>query len=199
MSEKESRSYLDVRELGSLREKIIFHLSENPNLNAQAVQKDLRYPSKQYPNILNALKKLEKLDLISSESGKSKKNNPMRLYRCTIDGIFYALAKNPNANALNTLNAYQSLDNVINSFRKLYDLWGPDLFIKFVRDVREFLPMIYKDGVENAIPYMLMKMTMQMSDLDIDTRTRIAKETMKQFPLAKQILKDWVKSVNKLF
>jgi len=58
--------------------------------------------------------------------------------------------------------------------------------------------MIHRDGVENATPYMLMKMTMQMSDLDIVTRTRIAKETMKQFPHAKRILKDWVKSVSKL-
>jgi hypothetical protein len=199
MPEEKSSSYLGVKELGSLREKIIFHLSENPNLNAQALQKDLGYPSNQYPNILNALKTLEKLDLISSTSGKSKKNVPIRLYHCTLNGIFYALAKNPNANALNTLNAYQSLDNVVNSFLKLYDVWGHDLFIKFVRDVHEFLPMIHKDGVENVIPYMLMRMTMQMSDLDLNTRTRIAKETMKQFPHTKRIMKDWVKSVSKLF
>jgi hypothetical protein len=71
--------------------------------------------------------------------------------------------------------------------------------MKFVKDVHEFLPMIHKDGLENVIPYMLMKMTMQMRDLDLQTRTRIAKETMKQFPHTKRILKDWVKSVSKLF
>jgi len=50
-----------------------------------------------------------------------------------------------------------------------------------------------------VIPYMLMKITMQMGDLDAITRQRIAKETMKQFPAAKKILRDWVNSVNKLF
>ena len=199
MPKEKPRNYLDIKELGSLREKIIFHLSENPNLNAQALQKDLGYPSNQYPNILNALKTLEKLKLASSTRGKSKKNVPIRIYRCTIDGIFYALAKNPNANALNTLNAYQSLDNMVNSLLKLYDVWGHDLFLNFVRDVHEFLPMIHKDGIENVAPYMVMKMTMQMSDLDLKTRTKIAKETMKQFPHTKRKLKDWVESVSKLF
>ena len=199
MSEEKPRSYLDLKELGAKQQKIIFHLSENPNLNAQALQKDLKYPSNQYPNILNALKTLEKLDLINSTSGKSKKNIPIRLYRCTLNGIIYALAKNPNANALNTLNAYQSLSDVVNSFLKLYDIWGHDLFIKIVRDIHDFLPMIHKDGIENMIPYMLMKMTMRMRDLDLKTRTKIAKETMKQFPHAKRILKNWVKSISKLF
>ena len=199
MPKEKSSTYLDIKELGSLREKIIFHLSENPNLNAQALQKALDYPSSQYPNILNALKKLEKLGLLTSKSGKSKKRVPIRLYRCTLDGIFYALAKNPNANAQNTLNAYQSLDDVINSILKLYDIWGHDLFIKFVKDAREFVQMIHEDNIDNAIPYMVMKMTMQMSDIDTDTRIRIVKETMKQFPHVKRTLKKWVKSVNKLF
>jgi hypothetical protein len=45
-------------------------------------------------------------------------------------------------------------------------------------------------ALENVIPYMLMKMTMQMRDLDLNTRKRLAKETMKQFPHVKPILKD---------
>jgi hypothetical protein len=170
-----------------------------PSKRKNILQKALGYPSSHYPNVLKALKTLEKLDLVNSTSGKSKKNIPIRLYRCTLDGIFYSLAKNPNANALDTLTAYQNLDDVVNSLQKLYDVWGHDLFMKFVKDVHEFLPMIHKDGLENVIPYMLMKMTMQMRDLDLQTRTRIAKETMKQFPHTKRILKDWVKSVSKLF
>ena len=58
--------------------------------------------------------------------------------------------------------------------------------------------MIQKDGLENVMPYMLMKFTMQMRDLDSHTRTKIAKETMKQFPVTKKLLKDWVRGVRKL-
>jgi hypothetical protein len=198
MPEEKSSSYLDVKELGSLRKKIIFHLSENPNLNAQALQKNLGYPSSQYPNILKALKTLEKLDLINSTTGKSKKNVLIRLYRCTLDGVLYALAENPNANTLNTLNAYRNIDQAIHSFRKMYDVWGHEIFMMFIRDVHEFLPMIHKDGLENVMPYMLMKFTMQMRSSDRDTNIRNAKETLKQFPHAKKILKDWADSVHKL-
>ena len=59
--------------------------------------------------------------------------------------------------------------------------------------------MIHEDSIDNAIPYMVMKMEIQMRDLDLDTRKRIIKETMKQFPHVKRTLKEWVKSVNELF
>jgi DNA-binding PadR family transcriptional regulator len=199
MHKRKPSSYLEVGKLSSLREKIVFYLSENPNLNAQAIQKALEYPSNQYPNILKALKTLEKTGLIKSKSGKSKKRVPIRLYRCTDNGILYALARNPKADALKTINAYESIEDLAKAFRACYDIMGPELFFKFVGDADEFMLMIQKDGIENVAPYIVMKVTMQASHLDSDTRTRIVKELMEHFPKAKQTLKDWVKSVNELF
>jgi DNA-binding PadR family transcriptional regulator len=199
MPKERSRSYLGVKELGSLREKIIFHLSENPNLNAQALQKALEYPSNQYPNILNALKTLEKTGLVRSESGKSKKKVPIRLYRCTDNGILYALARNPKANALKTIGAYENTEELAKTFRACYDIMGPELFVKFVEDVDEFMLMIQKDGIEDVAPYIVMKSMMQTSHLDIDARTRIVKELFKQFPQTKKVLKDWSDYISKLF
>jgi DNA-binding PadR family transcriptional regulator len=199
MPKRKPSSYLEFGKLSSLREKIVFYLSENPNLNAQALQKALEYPSNQYPNILKALKTLEKTGLIKSKSGKSKKKVPIRLYRCTDNGILYALARNPKADALKTINAYESIEDLAKSFRACYDIMGPELFFKFVEDADEFMLKIQKDGIENVAPYIVMKATMQTSHLDPDSRTRIIKQLMEQFPDAKQRLKDWVDSVSKLF
>lgn len=76
---------------------------------------------------------------------------------------------------------------------------GPELVFKFVRDADEFMLMIQKDGIDNVAPYMVVKMTMQMDYLDLDTRTRIVKQLMEQFPDAKKLLKNWFDSVSKLF
>lgn len=198
MTQEKPISYLDFKELGSLQQKIIFHLAESPNLNAQAIQKALDYPPSQYPNILKALKTLEKLDVVSSTTAKSKRNVPIRQYRCTLDGVIYALAKNPSADALNTLNAYQNLDKTINSFRKLYDIYGQEIFAKFVRYAYESLRMIHKDGLENAMPYMLMRVATQMRNVDQNTRNRIAKETLKEFPDSRKALKEWRDAINKV-
>jgi len=199
VSKQKSSTYLEVAKLGSLREKIIFYLSENPNLNAQALQRALEYPPNQYPNILKALKTLEKTGLIKSKGGKSKKKVPIRLYRCTDNGILYALARNPKANALKTINAYENTEEIAKTFRACYDIMGPELFVKFVEDVDEFMLMIQKDGIENVAPYIVMRSMIQTSHLDIDTRTRIVKELFKQFPQTKQVLKDWSDYISKLF
>lgn len=123
----------------------------------------------------------------------------MKLYHCTLDGIFYALAKNPKANILKTLDANENLEDRVKAFRASYDIWGPELFLKFVRDMDEFLPMINKDGLENIMPYILMKMTTIMGDRDLRTRIRIAEETMEQFPDSKRIVKELTENLNKLF
>ena len=103
------------------------------------------------------------------------------------------------ADALKTIDAYESLDALAKSFRALYDIMGPELFFKFARDMDEFLLMIQKDGIDNVAPYIFMKITMQMDHLDPDTRTRMAKQLMEQFPDTKQRLKEGVDSVSELF
>jgi DNA-binding PadR family transcriptional regulator len=199
MPKEKSNSYLPAKDLGKLREKLIFYISEDPNLNAQALQKALDYPSSQYPNILNALKKLEKFGLIESKSGKSKKKVPIRLYRCTDNGILYALARNPKADALKTINAYENLEAIAKTFRACYEIMGPELFYKFVRDWDEFMLMIQKEGIDNVAPYIVMKAMKQTSHLNPDTRTRIVKGLLEQFPQTKQTLKELNDYISKLF
>lgn len=199
MPKQKSGGYLEIGKLSSLREKIVFHLSENPNLNTQVIQKALGYPSNQYPNILKALKTLEKSGLIKSKSGKSKKKVPIRLYRCTDNGILYALARNPKADALKTINTYEGIADIAKTFRACYGIMGPELFLKFVGDWDEFMLMIGKDGIDNVAPYVVMKAMMQTSHLDMDTRTRIVKELLEQFPQTKRALKEWSDYVSKLF
>jgi DNA-binding PadR family transcriptional regulator len=198
MSKPKSDAYPAGR-LSSLREKIVFCLSENPNLNAQALQKALGYPSNQYPNISKALKTLEKSGLIRSKHGKSKKNVQIKLYRCTDNGILYALGRNPKADALKTINAYESLEDIAKTFRACYDIMGLELFFRFVRDWNEFMPMIQKDGIDSVAPYIVMKAMMQTSDIDLGTRTRIVKQLLEHFPQTKRDLKDWSDYVRKLF
>jgi hypothetical protein len=195
---KKKSTYLDLKQLGSLREKIVFQLSENPNLNAQAVQKNLGYPSNQYPNVLNALKTLEKLELLTSKRSKSKKNVPIKLYRCTFDGVLFTLAENPKASVLSVLNAYQSLDKNSNFFRKLYDIWGHEHFMAFVRYFHEYLPVIHKNGLAKVIPMMLMTAARETQNLDQDTKIEKSSETIKLFPEAEEALKEWGDSINKV-
>jgi hypothetical protein len=56
-----------------------------------------------------------------------------------------------------------------------------------------------KEGIDNVAPYIVMKAMMQTSHLDLDTRTRIVKELLEQFPQTKRPLKDWSDYVSKLF
>jgi len=198
MSKRKSNAY-PTRRLSSLREKIVFCLSENPNLNAQALQKTLGYPSNQYPNILKALKTLEKSGLIRSKSGKSKKKVSIKLYRCTDDGILYALATNPKADAIKTIGAYENLEDIAKTFRVLYNIMGPELYLRFVRDWNDFMPMIQKEGIDNVAPHIVMRAMMQTDHLDLDTHTRIIKQLLEHFPQTKRALKDWSDYIRKLF
>ena len=43
-------------------------------------------------------------------------------------------------------------------------------FSKFLRDVGEFLPMVQKNGIEQAAPYLLMKFAKQMQSIDLKTK-----------------------------
>ncbi len=198
MSKPKSDAYPAGR-LSSLREKIVFCLSENPNLNAQALQKTLGYPSNQYPNISKALKTLEKSGLIRSKHGKSKKNVQIKLYRSTDNGILYALGRNPKADALKTINVYENLEDIAKTFRVLYNIMGPELYFSFVRDWNDFMPMIQKEGIDNVAPHIVMRAMMLTDHLDLDTHTRIVKQLLEQFPQTKRALKDWSDYISKLF
>ena len=140
MSRKELAN-LSSKKLGIRQEKILFFLAENPNKNAQQIQKGLGYPDSQHGNISTTAKMLERMGLLKMERGKSQKNVSMPLYTCTEEGVFYALARNPNANVLRVLDSYKNQYDSYNSFRNLIAVWVEDFFVEFVRSISEFLPM----------------------------------------------------------
>jgi hypothetical protein len=190
--------FLNLKDLGSLKGKVLLFLAENPIKNAQETQKGLGYPPSQYPNILKAVKALEKLELVSSETATSKKNVPMKLYSCNENGLLYILAKNPNANLLKILDANKTRNEFARDFRKLYDLWGQESFIGFIRSMKQFLPLIAKEGIENAIPFIFMRGFVETRHIDSKRRKEIALKTMKEFPNVKQFMKEWKKAINEL-
>lgn len=58
--------------------------------------------------------------------------------------------------------------------------------------------MVQKNGIELAIPYLLMKIAKQMQNIDPKTRKKNVKEAIKQFPQSKQMPKEWQKNINEL-
>lgn len=198
IEELKNKLCLNLKDLGSLKEKILLFLAENPSKNAQEVQKELGYPQAQYPNILKAAKALEKMELTQSEKTTSTKNVPMRLYSCNESGLLYVLAKYPNANILRILDANRSRSELAKDFRKLYDLWGETSFVGFIRSMNQFLPMIAKDGIENTMPFIFMKGFVETRHMDLKKRKEMVQQTMKEFPNVKKFLKEWKKAIDEI-
>jgi DNA-binding PadR family transcriptional regulator len=184
------------KELGSLQEKVVFFLAENPENHKQAIQKGIEHPNDQYGSVLKAVDAVEKLGYIEFQKTQSQKNVEIKVYKCTELGIFYALARNRSANIVKIFDSYETQVEFCRPFRTLYDVWGHDHFALFLRNLGEFLPMAQKNGVEQAVPYLLMKLVQQAQSVDPKTRKKNVKEVLKQFPKANQTLKDWRKNID---
>jgi DNA-binding PadR family transcriptional regulator len=198
MSKKESYDEIVFKELGSLQEKVLFFLAENPDNHKQTIQQGIQYPAEQYCSVKKAVDKLEKLGYIESKEATSQKKVQIKTYSCTELGVFYALIKNSSANIPEVLSAYKNRVEFCKSLQPLYDVWGHDQFALFLKDIGEFLPMIQKSGVEQAVPYMLLKMAKQMQSLDPKTRKKNVKEAMKQYPQYEKMLKEMREKINDL-
>ena len=197
MSFKKSDDII-FKELGSLQEKVLFYLAENPDNHKQGIQKGIEHPTEQYGSVKKAVDTLEGLGYIESKEATSQKNVKIKSYNCTESGVFYALTKNSSANVLKILDAYKAKVDFCKSFRQLYDVWEHDHFMMYLKDVGEFLPMVQKNGVEQALPYLFMKVVKEMQILDPKTRKKNAKEALKLFPQTKQALKEWQNNINEL-
>jgi DNA-binding PadR family transcriptional regulator len=200
MPKEKTTSHLEIilKDLGSLKAKILLFLAENPDKNAQAIQKELGYPPPQYPNILKAVKELEKLGLVQSEKSVSAKNLPMKLYSCNDKGILYVIAKNPNANSIKILRVAKNQEGIAKDLIAYHDLLGEQAFIAFIRDLSQFLPMIAKDGFENTKPFIFIKGFMGARLIDPKRKKGIAKEAIKRFPEIEKLVKEWKKALNEL-
>lgn len=183
------------KELGNLQEKIVFFLAENAENHKQAIQKGIEHPDDQYGSVKKAVDMLEKLGYIKAKKTLSQKKVPIKNYECTELGVFYALARNSNANILKILDGYDQVE-FCKPFKALYNVWGHDQFALFLRDMGDFLPMVRKNGVELAVPYLLMKIARQMENVDLKTRKKNVREALKQFPHTKQLIEELRKNID---
>jgi len=78
--------------IGPIQKQVLKHLALNPNQNAQAVQRALGIPDKNYPSVHLALKTLHQLGLVEWRDAVSSKNVPMKLWRLTDKGVLFSVS-----------------------------------------------------------------------------------------------------------
>jgi DNA-binding PadR family transcriptional regulator len=196
MNYKNSKDII-FKELGSLQEKVLFYLAQNPDNHKQAIQQGIQHPSDQYGSISKAVDMLERIGFVESKEGISQKKVKIKIYSCTESGVFYTLTHSSD-NILEVLDAYKSTVEFCKSFRKLYDVWGKEHFATYLKDVGKFLPVVQKDGADVAMPYLFMLILEEMKKIDPKDRKRNAKEALKLFPESKAMLKEWKKNLDEL-
>ena len=81
--EKEVKDDIIFKELGSLQEKALFFLAENPENHKQEIQQGISHPTDQYASIKNAVDMLEKFGYLESKKIASQKNVQIKIYHCT--------------------------------------------------------------------------------------------------------------------
>lgn len=198
MSKNQDNDISYFKELGSLQEKVLFYLAENPNKNAQEIQNGIEYPSEQYGNVNKAVKALEKLKFAKSKEGKSQKGVDIKLYSCTENGIFYTLARNPKSDIKKIVGNYKQDYQFFTPFLDLYSVWGKERITKFFENSFEFVLIMKKEGQEKALSFLLMKILDEAQDLDQKTRKRIAREILKRFPKTRQIMREMKKTLDEI-
>jgi DNA-binding PadR family transcriptional regulator len=186
------------KKLGSLQEKVLFFLAENPENHKQGIQQGINHPADQYGSVLKAVDALEKFGFIAAIEGVSQKNLKIKIYSCTESGVFYALTRNASAKPVEILEAYKNKVSWCKSLRQLYDVWGHDHFMAYFRDVGDILPIIQKKGVAEAMPYMFFKAVKLTHSIDKKTRNKNVKEALKLFPENKEMLKEWRKNIDEV-
>jgi DNA-binding PadR family transcriptional regulator len=186
------------KELGNLQQKVLFFLAENPDQHKQAIQKGISHPTDQYGSISKAVDSLEELGFIDSKLTKSQKNVEIKLFKCTDEGVLYALSRNPLGDILKILDSYKEQVEFCKQFRALYDVWGQKQMALFLKDLGEFLPMVHTKGIEYAAPFLLMKFAKQFQTLDPKTKKKNVKAAINQFPKTKEMLKEMQDNIKEL-
>jgi DNA-binding PadR family transcriptional regulator len=182
---------LNIKKLGTLQEKILFFLAENPDNHKQAIQKGINHQPDQYSSILHAVNALKKMGLIESKKATSQKQQEIDVYSCTEIGLLYTLAENRSPDIPKFLNACQAKGEIWKSLKGLYQDIGEKQFLILFRQMADILPMIKKDGLENAMIYLFMRTAKQVQVIDLETRMKVAKSALEHFPTLKPTMKEW--------
>ena len=197
MSPKTTKDIV-FKELGSLQEKALFFLAENPENHKQGIQQGLNHPAEQYGSVSKAVDALETFGFITAKEALSQKKVKIKTYSCTESGIFYALTRNPSANAIRIFEIYKSKVGWCKQLRQLYDVWGHDHFMTYFKDVGDVLPIIQKKGIAEAMPYLFFKAVKLTHSIDKKTGNKNVKAALKLFPENRAMLKEWRKNIDEV-
>jgi DNA-binding PadR family transcriptional regulator len=177
---------MTLRKLGSLQEKALYFLAENPRNHKQAIQKGIGYPDDQYGSVSNAVDALEKLKFITYKKGMSEKSVEIKFYSCTEEGVVYSLANNSEANFNKTLNLYKKYP-FIGLLKTQYDS-DQDLFNRMFKRMIQVLPMLGRRKPEDIIGYLLMAFAQDAKSFSMEERVDMLKRLGKFSPKAKEAI-----------
>jgi hypothetical protein len=195
---KNDSNLMELKELGSLQQKIVFYIAENPESHKQEIQQGINHPAEQYGSIVKGVKVLEKLKYIQSDEGISQKNVKIKLYSCTNLGVFYSLAKNNIADIKKILRSNKNRVKFCEPLMEFYELIGHDYFSIYFKDAADVLPIVQREGFEAALPYLLMKAIKNEQIIDPEIRDKNAKIALKVSPETRVIFDDLRKKLNEI-
>jgi DNA-binding PadR family transcriptional regulator len=198
MAKAMGNNILNIKKLGPLQEKVLFFLAENPDNHKQAIQKGINHPSDQYGSISKAVDPLLEMGFIESKKATSKKKKEIDVYSCTEIGLLYTLAENRTLNAPKFLNAYQAKGEIWKTLQDFYNEIGQEQFLLLFRQMADILPMINKDGLENAMIYLFIRTFKETRKIDPNTRLKVAKSALKHFPTLKPAMKEWSRNIKQI-
>jgi len=67
---RKTKSNIIFKELGSLQEKVLFFLAENPENHKQGIQQGINHPAEQYGSVSKAVDALKNMGLIERAVGQ---------------------------------------------------------------------------------------------------------------------------------
>jgi DNA-binding PadR family transcriptional regulator len=177
---------MTLRKLGSLQEKVLFFLAENPRNHKQAIQKGIEYPDDQYGSVSNAVDALEKLKFITYKKGMSEKKVEIKFYSCTEEGVTYSLANNSDADLKKILTLYKEYP-FIGLLKTNYET-DRDLFNIMFNRMVQVLPMLGRRKPEEIIGYILMAFVQDTENLSFKQKVDMLKRLRKFSPQAKEAI-----------
>ena len=181
---------MDKIELGSRQEKVLLWVALNPKKHAKDIQSGIDYP--QYGNINIDVKKLTEYGYLNfvEEPSSEKRKRIVRKYTCTENGVYYALTKSPDSNIIaileNHIDAYPNLEFLYSEYKRM----GEEEFILWLRNFLIFVPMLGKKTFQEIAGDMILFYANMFKQADREERVRIIKSATKNFPNAKQAVKD---------
>jgi hypothetical protein len=174
---------------------------KNPSQHKQAIQKTM--PTKEYGSVSNAVQALEDSGYLEHEDAVSLKNVKIKIYRCTKEGLEYALANNSNMDFQKTFESNKERFPIFDFYLKQYQTLGHDLFKKFLKLTMESTVIAGSAGLKKGIMYALISSFSLGEDLNEEEKEKLQRNTVKNLPpeykkISTDLKRALVKRINEL-